>query len=410
MLTIIVITCYNVVDRAAAIVMITQHRFFDRETNMKIYNKPIYLFESLMYLMRRLNEQPFTEDAKKLVKRHPGHEEELEAAFAPVIKLAEYLDENVDVSNERYNFFFKPIVQKEESDAEPVRYCRVQCIGYILLSQGIFNVIRHDLPEDEAFDYMRSMSDEDFINTLLFSVKLEELEVPSFSAFFDSISSNLSNAELKFTLINLFMNRKKYIDELKDMLSPVCEIIREKAPLYSCALDGFGELAPAEDGGGSSFISCCQFDVQCTENVTKIYPFLMGLADYAAIATDGCNREQYIIGGIFRAKVMQFSADDTQNLLRLKNLTKTIGDSSRFDMLIYLRDHSAYGQEIAKEMELFFTTVSHHISKLSAAGLLDFKLSGGKGYYTMNKPAVYNFCKNLKSALLGDWLPDEEKQ
>ena len=156
-------------------------------------------------------------------------------------------------------------------------------------------------------------------------------------------------------------------------------------------------------------MSYCKFVVNSPETTKKIYPFLMGLADYAVVGPDGSS-EEYVIGGVFRAKVIRFSADDTQKMIQLKSITKLIGDSSRFDMLLYLRDHKAYGQEIAKEMDLFFTTVSHHLNKLSAAGLLGCKLVGGKGYYTMNKLAVYNFCNNLKTTLLGDWCPEEEQK
>ena len=125
--------CYNVVVKAAVVVTMGQRTLFDRENKMKIYREPIYVFEAIMYLMRRMNDQPLAEDVNKLIRRHPGHEEELEAAFAPIVKLGEYLDEHVDVSSERHSFFFKPIIQTEESDSEPTRYCNVQCCGYMLL-------------------------------------------------------------------------------------------------------------------------------------------------------------------------------------------------------------------------------------------------------------------------------------
>ena len=401
--------CYNVVVKAAVVVTMGQRTLFDRENKMKIYREPIYVFEAIMYLMRRMNDQPLAEDVNKLIRRHPGHEEELEAAFAPIVKLGEYLDEHVDVSSERHSFFFKPIIQTEESDSEPTRYCNVQCCGYMLLCQGIYKVIRFGLPDEQAFEHIRSMSDSDLMNILLEAVKLEHPDNTSFSSFFDCISSNLSSAELKFALLDLFMHRNEYIDELEEMLMPICAIIREQLPLIKDLLDGFGELTPAEETEGGSFLSYCKFVVNSPETTKKIYPFLMGLADYAVVGPDGSS-EEYVIGGVFRAKVIRFSADDTQKMIQLKNITKLIGDSSRFDMLLYLRDHKAYGQEIAKEMDLFFTTVSHHLNKLSAAGLLGCKLVGGKGYYTMNKLAVYNFCNNLKTTLLGDWCPDEEQK
>ena len=50
--------CYNVVVKAAVVVTIGQRTLFDRENKMKIYREPIYVFEAIMYLMRRMNDQP----------------------------------------------------------------------------------------------------------------------------------------------------------------------------------------------------------------------------------------------------------------------------------------------------------------------------------------------------------------
>ncbi len=112
----------------------------------------------------------------------------------------------------------------------------------MLLCQGIYKVIRFGLPDEQAFEHIRSMSDSDLMNILLEAVKLEHPENTSFSSFFDCISSNLSSAELKFALLDLFMHRNEYIDELEEMLMPICAIIREQLPLIKDLLDGFGEL------------------------------------------------------------------------------------------------------------------------------------------------------------------------
>ena len=73
----------------------------------------------------------------------------------------------------------------------------------MLLCQGIYRVIRFGLPDEQAFEHIRSMSDSDLMNILLEAVKLEHPENTSFSSFFDCISSNLSSAELKFALLDL---------------------------------------------------------------------------------------------------------------------------------------------------------------------------------------------------------------
>lgn len=132
------------------------------------------------------------------------------------------------------------------------------------------------MPDEQAFEHIRSMSDSDLMNILLEAVKLEHPENTSFSSFFDCISSNLSSAELKFALLDLFMHRNEYIDELEEMLMPICAIIREQLPLIKDLPDGFGELTPAEETEGGSFLSYCKFVVNSPETTKKIYPFLMG--------------------------------------------------------------------------------------------------------------------------------------
>ncbi|MDF2887000.1 MAG: transcriptional regulator, ArsR family [Lacrimispora sp.] len=86
----------------------------------------------------------------------------------------------------------------------------------------------------------------------------------------------------------------------------------------------------------------------------------------------------------------------------LSNGLKLLSDPSKFEILCFIRDKKAYGQEIAAELKLTTATISHHMNTLMKLGLINIEKSDNKVFYQMNKEAVNYLLEVTKNKLLED--------
>lgn len=92
----------------------------------------------------------------------------------------------------------------------------------------------------------------------------------------------------------------------------------------------------------------------------------------------------------------------TRNLLtkeQLCNGIKLLSDPSKFEILRFIKDKKAYGQEIATELNLTTATISHHMSALLEQGLINLERVDNRVYYQMNKEVINNLLEETKNAL-----------
>ena len=75
---------------------------------------------------------------------------------------------------------------------------------------------------------------------------------------------------------------------------------------------------------------------------------------------------------------------------------KQLSDNSKFEILSYAKDKSAYGSELAKHLNLTTATISHHMSALVSVGLVDMNKEENKVFYRTNRKVleeVLDYCK-----------------
>lgn len=79
---------------------------------------------------------------------------------------------------------------------------------------------------------------------------------------------------------------------------------------------------------------------------------------------------------------------------------KALGDKSKFDILLYIKNRPAYGSEIAKHFSLTTATVSHHMNKLLQLKLVQTDLKDGRLYYQVRKDVIQELFENAKQMFL----------
>lgn len=75
---------------------------------------------------------------------------------------------------------------------------------------------------------------------------------------------------------------------------------------------------------------------------------------------------------------------------------KALGDKSKAEILLYIKDRPAYGSEIAKQFSLTTATVSHHMNKLLQLRLIQAELRDGRVYYQARKEVLQELFENAK--------------
>lgn len=80
---------------------------------------------------------------------------------------------------------------------------------------------------------------------------------------------------------------------------------------------------------------------------------------------------------------------------------RLLGDPTRFEILCFLRDRSAYGSELSEELGFARNTIHHHTSKLLNAGLLTYTVEGNRILYSTNKERLSSLLAQQHHLLIG---------
>lgn len=79
-----------------------------------------------------------------------------------------------------------------------------------------------------------------------------------------------------------------------------------------------------------------------------------------------------------------------------------LGDQTRFEILCYLNDHPAYGQELSDRFGLARNTISHHMNKLFDAGLIRCNYKGARVYYSIDKNHFRHLLEQQKKLFIDE--------
>lgn len=134
-----------------------------------------------------------------------------------------------------------------------------------------------------------------------------------------------------------------------------------------------------------SFIRCNMMGVQAESNEDGSY----SASDHAVL-------------GIIFGDEFDFSTSVSNEDKAFDNyafsVLKLLSDKSKFEILSYTKSKPAYGSELAKHLNLTTATISHHMTGLVTAGLVELKKEDNKIYYLANKKVlgdVLDYCRRV---------------
>lgn len=171
------------------------------------------------------------------------------------------------------------------------------------------------------------------------------------------------------------------IERQQEQLQQLCDVLFEKLEALGCEayLAGTSSFTPANN-------------VQYT-----LRPFVFGLD--TDLTTDRDVAQVCMYCGILRQELLTMLSSLRSSRDRVFDAFRLLGDKTRFELICYLSEHSAYGQELSQRFDLSRNTIHHHMSKLSDCGLVRCTADGNRVYYTLNRDTVKRLLEYQRELL-----------
>ncbi|WP_053985854.1 ArsR/SmtB family transcription factor [Niameybacter massiliensis] len=326
-----------------------------------------------------------------LLKNNPELKAEFDSMIALPCKLYDLVKEHCPCTKERLLFFFK---HWEDPG---------QCIANLFLYPSLdtsFEALQihlKTLSDDERFEFLKQI--------VLLSTSLENLKT-DFNAFtlkterelFQFIEQlrQLSDLE-KYHITLVYYQYDTLLTELYQVLQETAQLIapllEEAKPLvntFVTALD-----ATLKQQGIDYFKNALNIALPPDSNMI-IYPSLSAYNSLTLENFLGAGAYDHLVFGIHISRLIEIRNAYVKQEMDLTPFLKAIADSSKLDILRYLKEERLYASQLAERLGISNATVSHHVSTLLSLELISCEKEQNKVYFILNQTKIHDYIDILK--------------
>ncbi|WP_194434122.1 winged helix-turn-helix domain-containing protein [Paenibacillus segetis] len=359
--------------------------------------EPNLWFECIELLYRFVNQNDHRNLKENLNHKYNLNSEILEASFAGIIELGEYIFSHLQTPKDRLTFFFAEQGQQQ--------WCNAHVLLTNLFHQDMtFSTsrLRQQFANLSQEERLTQFTD-NLLNTLTDrSVSSLSAPIKSESDLIQVIDTLELESQKKWQLLLLYQNYRPRVDELLTILDQAVELFQQKQSLIQPLLDKFYDTYNEELRQDPINYLYEHFRIRLSDSKNIVFtPYLFGCNSVSYIGSHELPvAEKVYIGVLFETIgliVDQFISDEKI----CKNL-KIISDNSKYEILKSIRNKPAYGQELAEQLNLSTATISHHMSALLTSGFVQIDKQTKRIYYQMDKDRVLSFIEQLKASLMND--------
>lgn len=302
------------------------------------------------------------------------------------------IEDTLEVSKERIEFYFKPINDNHLSICD-----------FVML----FDYQNNDETLEENVRRVENLSDEERL--LEYAKILTEYhsqgniedanEIHTLADLLATLNESEFSDKNKLTILNTFCNKEKYLNEMAEILHKTIALLETHREKYAFIEEFFYEY-------WTKFIS----ENDIIERIEKslniewkhnpkgivILPVLSSPNMVTiSIADEGISKKDVLrIGFLIDENFRQ--RKKASNIEDIGNIMKVFSDRSKLDILKLIKDKPAYGKELADGLGLAKGTISHHMSSLMSIGVIDTLCESNKIYYSLNKKRFGEVLDELK--------------
>lgn len=213
-------------------------------------------------------------------------------------------------------------------------------------------------------------------------------------------------AESKMRIQEIYLNRDAYIE-------PICKLYHETIELFYTLQEEMEELCTNWSDYWNrlvetdSFLEPLKGIVELDENALEkgfcikpsvVQCAIMYINTYGELIPSRRNYGTTCMLGVMMTGEFNWNSE-VQEAYRwdsMQPIFKALGDKSKADILLFIKDKPAYGSEIAKQFSLTTATVSHHMNKLLQLRLIQAEMQDGRVYYQARKEAIVEMFEQCK--------------
>lgn len=263
---------------------------------------------------------------------------------------------------------------------------------------------RYDGDFNALLDYMRGLSAEHIARHLLLSLGLQDDPQPDArlaGQLMDSVQSLDIPPSSKLSLLDCFHRYPVFLENTARCLAPVLAGLEAHQEMLEAALEPFSQ--DVERTGAEAYLRQTSSFAPPAES--QLRPFLFGMDTNLTVEPipDQGREICLVYSGVLRRCLLDQLSQTEDAATAAYKVIKLLGDRTRFDILCFLRDRSAYGQELSDRFGLARNTIHHHMSKLFNAGLVTCTVNGNRVYYAVDKSAMDQLLIRQRQLLLGDY-------
>lgn len=371
-----------------------------------------YFREAINLLILIKETEGYNELEKRLLKRITGSKKDMNRKFALLKKIEKEAAKRLKSKEEDLNYYFGKDYKDGKNLGEIVIFWTQLCLQPQLTVEKVQNYFDsldaekyYTLFAQNIHEYDSSLQDvsmhenigeiDDPIKVIRLIMNMDISQDEKWKLqhiFLEPEEHRLKVYELISIAIDVL---KKFKDELEPLTKEFVFYWKEKTKDISI-------LKLIESGMGFHFDENPHGEI-ITANI--IMPHSLG------VFTDGQNdtidtpydiRIGILFGDDFTLTFDNPSNDsDKHREENAVELLKLLSDNSKFQILLAIRDQKAYGSELAKKLNLTTATISHHMSALTANGLITIEKEDTKIFYKANTKKIGELLDDCREILVG---------
>ncbi len=364
---------------------------------MEYFPQINFLLEALAYLGRRAAGHTAEDILERLRGRGVTDLDSFRRQLQPFSALMERLEQSVTISTEVLQALFGNLAgfsYNTIGSASP---------AFLLFYPMTFF---YDGDFDGLLDRMRRLTPERLANHLAISLGIADEQPGPVEIAGDELTARVLAlsvpAESKVAILDLYHHPERTLEEAAVYLRLTLEALRLECRTLERICEDFS--TEVQKTGLEYFLSRTSALSSRADLPYQIHPFLFGLDTNLSLGPpEGAGTVQ-LYCGIYRGTLQALLSAASGPEYEVYRAIKLLGDRTRFDILCYLRDRKAYGQELSAKFGLSRNTIHHHMSKMLAARLVSCTVDGNRVYYTVNKESVNLLLERQRSLLIGGSL------
>lgn len=362
---------------------------------MDYHETPNILLEALTYLGTRANGYDIQRLEERLLSKGCADLTTFRHRFVPFDRLRRQLDREVVLPQKQLDRLFGDL------PGFPYNTTGAYSLASLLLFPGI---CRYDGDLDSVIADAAARSPHqlarDMIGSLGLSDALGTEKTDPTSVFLKSVLALTVPAESRLALLEAQQNYRELLPEIAQCLRPaVAALERHRAELE--ALSGEFSQELLETGFEAYFRETSSLRI--TEGIQyHVHPLLLGPDTSLSLDDPLEDGSVVVYCGVLRRFLKELVSTTEGVTAQVYEAIKLMGDRTRFDILCYLRDHPAYGQELSEHFGLARNTIYHHMNKLLNVGLVTCTVEGTRVYYAIDRDHFETLLDQQRHLLLGE--------